>query len=105
MKNARYTGKPLRRLLECYVMWATGELAEPELEKLRRMTPKLQELYSTAGEWHEIVSLQMDFPVGFSAQIRLIWYRNQALAEQSGVKLYPEDFARLFVEQNFPAMV
>ena len=99
--NERYLGKPFLRLLECYVMWASGQLADSELEKLREMTPKLQEVYTASGEWHEIVASQMNFPEAFADQIRMMWDQNQEIARQNGVPMSPEAFAQMFVDQNF----
>ena len=40
----RYAGKPFLRVLECYVLWAIGELTSEHEKLLVTMTPKLREV-------------------------------------------------------------
>ena len=53
--SGRYEGKPLLRLLECYVLLAIGELSSDDQLVLSEMTPKLQGVYKCSGRWDQIV--------------------------------------------------
>ena len=101
----RYAGRPFLRLLECYVLDALGELDDAQRETLRRMEPKLTAVYGTPGSWRDVVAAQMEFPASLPDQIREIWTRNVEAARSRGQTAIPEDFARAFVDQNFPAAV
>jgi hypothetical protein len=61
-KQSRYEGKPLLRLLECYVLSSIGHLQESDRQNLEAMTPKLQEVYHILGTWREIIAQVKHFP-------------------------------------------
>ena len=42
----------------------------------------------------------MHFPDTLDEAIRALWVRNSKLAAQHGETLVPEDFARMFVDEN-----
>ncbi|MGO9530931.1 MAG: hypothetical protein ACLP2X_17420 [Syntrophobacteraceae bacterium] len=69
--NTRYQGKPLLRLLECYVLWAIGRLSEKEVGTLMKMTPKLQSVYGLQGEWHEVIAGALQLPDDMPEKIRV----------------------------------
>ncbi|WP_175650779.1 hypothetical protein [Pseudomonas sp. Marseille-P9899] len=98
----RYSGRPFLKLLENYVLDVLGFLGEGDSRLLVQMQPKLAEVYSMEGTWQEIVSVQMDFPDSFPEKIKLMWdsYLRQALVH--GVTGSPQEFAVIFVDQNFP---
>jgi hypothetical protein len=96
----RYAGKPFLRLLESYVLWAAGELTPKDELKLVALTPKLRELYNRQGSWQEIIACEMQLPPDLPAHIKSVWSENKRRAENSGAQLAPEDFARLFVDDN-----
>ncbi|MBX9654852.1 hypothetical protein K2Y11_14670 [bacterium] len=96
----RYAGKPFLRLLECYVLWAVGELMPEDNQKLLAMTPRLRDLYKRQGSWQEIIAGEMDLPADFPQHIKALWSQNKQRAENSGVELSAEDFARMFVDHN-----
>ena len=96
----RYEGKPLLRLLECYVLDTVDELSRVDRDRLDLMTPKLRKLYGLDGDWRSIVSQVMHFPITLDSDIRSLWARNHELAVQSGRELAPEDFARMVVDEN-----
>ena len=98
----RYSGKPFLRLLECYVLDAIGQLDDAQRQALRRMEPKLADVYRMNGSWVDIVNAQMDFPESLPAQIRAIWEKNLVSARARGVAVNPNEFAVVFVDQNFP---
>ncbi len=68
--NARYEGKPLLRLIELYVIDAIGELQQSDAENLEEITPKLQQLYATDGDWRAAISTAMAFPDSMPEAIR-----------------------------------
>src|SRR5438128_1069144 len=98
--NPRYQGKPLLRLLECYVLWAIAQLPEEQLATLREMTPKLQSIYNKQGDWQTVIAAVMDLPSDFPSKIRELWNRNVELAGNRNSTLTPQQFAETFVDQN-----
>ncbi|MEM6867289.1 MAG: hypothetical protein AAF528_02795 [Cyanobacteria bacterium P01_C01_bin.121] len=100
-KHQRYEGKPLLRLLECYVLFSIGELPDSNRKKLNEMTPKLSAVYKHSGTWTEILEKQMNFPEQMQTEIDKVWKKNTLLAEKEGKILDPEHFAQSFVDRNF----
>lgn len=98
--DARYDGKPLLRLLECYTLKAIDQLSETAEAQLEEMTPKLQSVYEVTGSWVEIVATIMDLPENLPTQLQEMWVRNTEIAQRSGVVLTPQKFAEMFVDQN-----
>src|ERR1700730_2278944 len=99
--SSRYNGKPLVRLLELYVLWAIGELPQAEQDTLNRMAPKLQSIYGGGGEWHDAIAGAMHMPAVMQSAIRDMWVRNLEIARTHGVTLPPQQFAEMFVDENF----
>jgi hypothetical protein len=100
--NQRYQGKPLLRLLECYVLWSLGELPEGDAAKLTAMAPKLRSVYGVDGEWHHIIASAVNLAPDTPARIRDLWARNTEIARKSGATLTPQAFAEMFVDRNVP---
>ncbi|OQB80447.1 MAG: hypothetical protein BWX88_04547 [Planctomycetes bacterium ADurb.Bin126] len=98
--NTRYDGRPLLRFLECYVLWAIGQLDDSLRATLQALTPKLQRTYGTQGEWHEIIASVMDLPSNMPELIREVWERNQTIARERNLPLVPQRFAEMFVDDN-----
>ena len=98
--TSRYEGKPLLRLLECFVLDVIGELSDVDRRTLEKMTPKLQSTYMVQGNWQDILSKVMAFPIELGENIRSIWRQNLKLAGEADVDLHPEDFARRIVDEN-----
>jgi hypothetical protein len=98
--NSRYQGKPLLRLLECYVLWVIDQLSEADTNTLREMTPKLQAVYRTQGNWQQVIASAVNFPSNMPNLIRDAWAANTEIARKSGVTLAPQQFAEMFVDQN-----
>lgn len=99
--NPRYEGKPLLRLLECYVLWAIDELPPTESSTLREMTPKLQQVYGVQGDWQAIIVSVMELPPTMPETIRNFWAKNSEIARRNHAVLTPQQFAEMFVDQNF----
>jgi len=97
----RYEGKPLLRLLECYVLDAIDQLDERQRDTLQRMTPKLATLYKRNGTWSEILRDEMNFADSLPTKIREIWNIDLARMHSSGVGIDPSEFAMTFVDENF----
>jgi hypothetical protein len=100
MAGDRYTGKPLLRLLECYVLWSIGALEPKDQVLLTQMEPKLRDTYQLDGTWHEVVAGVMDFPPNMPDLIRASWERNSGKARAVGEELQPEHFSEMFVDAN-----
>lgn len=98
--NRRYAGKPLLRVLECYVLWAIGELPESEEAKLRGMEPSLRQALKQQGGWREVIEKTMELPANMPELIRATWQKNQAIAQQQRLALSAQQFAEMFVDSN-----
>ena len=98
--NQRYQGKPLLRLLECYVLWTIDQLPETESGALRQMTPNLQSLYRRSGEWHDVIAAAIGLPPNAPELIRDLWLTSIEIARKNGVTLSPQRFAEMFVDQD-----
>jgi hypothetical protein len=96
----RYEARPLLRVLECYVLWAVGELSEQALA-LREVTPKLQATFRREGTWFEIVQGEMNFSPEITESLQAMWQRDQQAASQAGESLDHEAWAREVVDTHF----
>jgi hypothetical protein len=105
----RYAGQPLLKLLECYVLDAIGELDVARESSLRAMAPKLAEIYAVPStpaapaDWRQVIAAAMQFPPDLAQAIRDVWIKNLATAKAAGRRLSADEFARLFVDENFRA--
>jgi hypothetical protein len=100
--NPRYDGKPLLKLLELYVLKAIGKLPRNEEDLLNAMAPKLQAISGGGGQWHEAIESAVRMDADTPQQLRDMWTRNLEIARASGVKLTPQKFAEMIVDENFP---
>lgn len=98
--NERYEGKPMLRLLECYVLKAIGELSEESARNLKAMEPKMAEAYGTQGTWDEVIAKEMGLPDTMPGLILQKWNHIQAIARREGEPLTGQQFAELFVDSN-----
>lgn len=96
----RYTGKPLLRLLELYVIWAVGKLSDEDASRLQGMAPKLTEMYGGDGTWQSALATTMQMPENLPELIREMWAKNQTIASVNKVDLQPQQFAEMFVDSN-----
>lgn len=78
MKDPRYDGKPLLRLIELYVQHVIGELSARDAQLLAQMTPMLQKTYSLDGDWHAIIASVMKLSASFEGQLEREWERARA---------------------------
>lgn len=98
----RYEGRPLLRLLECYVLAAIDQLDDEQRGTLQRMEPILSSVYNRRGTWLEIIRDEMEFPESLPMKVREVWENNLARLRASGVAIDPNEFAMQFVDQYFP---
>lgn len=96
----RYAGKPLLRILECYVLHAIGELDADTQEKLVALSPRLGKVYGRTGDWIAIVSSELNLPDNLPALIVDSWHQNQRIAREHHLPLTPQRFAEMFVDDN-----
>jgi hypothetical protein len=101
MDTTRYDGKPLLRLLELYVLWASDTLSDELEARVFAMAPKLWETFGGDGSWQSAIATAMQFPANMPQLIAANWTKNRALAEAEGVDLLPQKFAESFVDTNF----
>jgi len=99
---SRYTKRPFLRLLEAYVLSSIGHLNDDQEYALNEMTPKLAETFGVMGSWFDIVAAQMEFPPSLPQRIKEIWDTGLTRANELGFAVDPLEFARQFVDINFP---
>ncbi len=97
----RYADKPMLRLLECYALDVIGHLTPEDQVRLSSMEPKLSQTFGTHGTWQEIIGKAMQFPPEMTNAIDDLWTSNQAIAAKAGQTLTPQQFAEMFVDENF----
>jgi len=98
--GSRYQGKPLLRLLECYVLFAIDQLPAKDTLLMEEMTPKLRQIYGMGGTWREIIEKVMELPPNMPEEIRNLWAKNTDIAQTKNIQLSPQQFAEMFVDQN-----
>ena len=101
-KNARYDGRAFLRLLELYVLWAIEEIDTEYANKLEEITPNLQKTYKRGGNWQSIIAAEMEFSPAFPDTLKQLWQKNTEIASKNGVRLSPQQFAEMVVDENFP---
>lgn len=101
----RYEGRPLARLIECYVLDAIGQLSNGQLESLQKMEPHLTRIYNVHGTWRQMVAEVMGFPETLPSKIEMLWEKNLGIAKAQGAHVIPNEFAMAFVDQNFPELL
>jgi hypothetical protein len=102
MKQERYEGRPLIRLLELYVLWAVGKLTPEQATKTEAMTPQLEAAYGVRGQWHEIVTRAIGFPPTMRSSLVSMWQENVA---KFGPELDPQSFAEAVVDKHFAPLI
>ncbi|MDX8514928.1 hypothetical protein [Mesorhizobium captivum] len=99
--DSRYEGKPLLRLFELYVLKAIGELSKESEDSLNAMAPKLQAIYGGDGRWDDAIAKALHMPDTMPEAIRDMWKKNLKIAHDNKVTLTPQQFAEMFVDNNF----
>ena len=97
----RYDGRPLLRLLECYVLWVIGHLSQKEENVLVTMTPQLRSIFKSTGDWKEIVTESVDIKDSDITEIKKMWNYYSEIAKAKNTRLTPQNFSEAFVDKNF----
>lgn len=101
INTQRYAGKPLLRILECYVLAQIGELGSKEQASLEAMTPRLGQIFGATGTWQEIVEQGMDMKPKLREKIVELWRDYTSQAKQAHEEPSPQTFAEHFADANF----
>ncbi len=102
ISNDRYSSpeRPLVPLLECYVLWAIGELGEEQSAILAEMTPGLRSVYRATGDWPDVIAAAMRWRGDTPQRIRATWARH-VLLRKGGSPPSAQAFAEAYVDDNF----
>lgn len=99
----RYAGKPFLRLVDSYVLDAIGHLSAGTDATLTKLEPKFHKAFNAKGDWRAIVAATMRFPDGMAGAIREVWDKGKVrYVAENGHDPDPAEFARIFVDTNFP---
>lgn len=99
----RYSGKPFLELLDSYVLDAIGALDPGADARLTMMQPHFRAILGSTGDWRGMVVGRMQFPEGMQGAIREVWQKGAVkFLTAHGRKPDPVEFARVFVDTNFP---
>ena len=104
MSADRYEGRPMLRLLDCYILDVIGQLPPQQQATLEKLEPTLAETFGTSGRWQEIVEEQMGLLPSVTLGIETLWVSYQADEERLGRQAKAGEFVREFVDQNFPGL-
>lgn len=102
LTNDRYNGRPLLIMLENYVLSAIGSLA-PDKEQLA--VSITQRVFGGDSDWRSTLRGTLHLSDSLDEALRKMWATNQQRAQQAGVTLTPEEFARMVVDQNFAHLI
>lgn len=96
-----YEGRPLLKLVECFVLKAIGHLEPGTEATLQRMTPKLQQIYSKTGSWDDVIKDILAWPADIEAQIRTAWEAERMSCSEAGHDLSAAEFTVSYVDRLF----
>jgi hypothetical protein len=100
MNNPRYDGKPMLRLLECYVLKSIGALTLEQERQLNEMESGLRKTFESSGTWDKMIAEQMGFSPELPAYLVDLWRQNLS-ASGDQTRLPPDHFAQHVVDSNF----
>jgi hypothetical protein len=93
--HERYVGRPLLRLLDCYILALTGNLA-PDTEDA--VATAVRRLFRGDDNWKEALRKGIGLPDGFDERVKALWR-----SQPEGVD--PLAFAVAVSDANFKAML
>ena len=71
LSQRRYNGRPLLRLLDCYALAPTGNLA-PEMEA--KVAHMVDTTFGAGPDWKTVLSDTIHLPVDMDERIRELWH-------------------------------
>ena len=95
MSEERYEGRPLLRLLDCYVLALTGNLS-PEMEA--KVADTVRRNFGEGPDWKVTLREATKLPSNMDERIRAIW-RSQPVGTD------PAAFALAVSDDNFLTMI
>lgn len=95
----RYAGQAIHRLVELWVLWAIGELSAVDELTLRSLEPELRKTWRREGEWHELIAAILNSPPKLPDDLRRMWQRNLAIAQERNEEPPKNYFARSIADQ------
>ena len=99
MKDPRYDGKPLLRLIELWVLWVIDEIDEDDISRLQAMEPKLRETWHLTGTWHEMIESVLKLEPAIRDELRRVWLHNVETAKQLGFPSPKQEFVHAIADQ------
>src|SRR5262245_2361055 len=92
--SERYEGRPLLRLIECYVLDCIDQLDPRDRDHLVSMTPKLRSsLGSDAETWRGILEDVLDLPSEYPEAVRRDWDTKRNTTRRWRKAATPEEYA------------
>jgi hypothetical protein len=94
-RGLRYEGRPLLRLLDCYVLALTGNLGT-EMEK--KVAQTVRATFGGGPDWKATLSEVVKLPPNMDERIRALWRSQPAGTD-------PLEFALAVSDDNFLPMI
>ena len=98
--ESRYSGRPLLRLLDCYVLALVDSL-DPEMEA--RVSRTVRRLFPSDSNdrnknWMRTLESAVQLPDGFAARVRTLWKNQPAGVDpvEFAIAISDANFVRLF---------
>jgi hypothetical protein len=61
----------------------------------------VQHVYGGGEDWRATLRSVLQLDGAMDESLRLMWARNEQIAEEAKVTFRPEDFARMVIDKNF----
>lgn len=79
----------------------SGGLGDGTIMDTSVKAPKLQAIYGGDGRWDDAIAKALHMPDTMPEAIRDMWKKNLKIAQDKKVTLTPQQFAEMFVDNNF----
>lgn len=98
----RYAGRPLLKVLECYILDSIGALS---VEHQTGMRAIVQRIWAGGDDWKATVRAHLELDATLDEGLRQMWLRNQEIARGNGRSIHPVQFAKMVADQNFSSLI
>lgn len=89
-------------IVESYILDTLGHLGKKQLQHTQSIVHKaLGEDAPEDHTWRDILKDTLGLADGFDDEIKRLWEKNKAIAEEEGATLTPEFFAQMIADSNF----